>query len=114
MSKFIAAGYAPQDIHAEVQSPDGGTISQLQPWNAAANMYYVEVSFKGVPIYPGGEKESQREVEIRLALDSLAGTTEFSPAEGWSQQGLNATLQKAPAIPVYENGVKLSGNEPEK
>lgn len=114
LSKLIAAGYSPQNIRTEVQSQDGRTISQLQPWNAAANMYYVEVSFKGVPIFPGGEKESQREVEFHLSTDSLAGAAEFSSAQGWSQQGLNTELQKAPAIPVYDNGVKLSGNEPEK
>lgn len=114
LSKLVAAGYTPQDMHAEVQSKDGETISQLQPWNAAANIYYVEVSFNGISIFPAGEKESQKVVEFRLSLDSRVNAAEFSPAEGWSQQGLDTALQKAPAIPVYENGVKLSGDEPGK
>lgn len=112
LSKLIAAGYTPQDVHAEVQSQQGETISQLLPWNAAGNIYYVEISFKGIPISPGGVKDSQKETEFHLSLDQQASALDWSPAEGWSQQGLNADLVKTPNIPVYENGAKLSGNEP--
>ena len=115
LSQLVAAGYDPQAVRIENTPEQGETISKLQPWNLAAHLYYVEISFKGIPIYPGGEKVSQKETEFHISLDRQINGIQWSPAEGGSAQGLSsAEGQTAPNIPVYENGVKLAGNEPPK
>jgi hypothetical protein len=115
LSQLVAAGYDPQDVRVENMPEQGETISKLQPWNPAAHLYYVEVSFEGIPIYPGGEKVSQKETEFRISLDRQLNGFQWSPAEGWSAQGLNsAEDHTASNIAIYENGVKLAGNEPPK
>ena len=114
LSKLISSGYNSDVIHADIQSQQGETISQLQPWDAANGIYYVEVSFRGILISPGGSKESHKSTEFRLSLDRRIDASGWTPSEDWSFQGMTGDLQTLNNIPVYENGVKLAGEEPSR
>ncbi len=95
----IVKGYSPDAILA---SPN------LIKWSN--NIYYVEVVYNDPlkPIYPGGQGESQRESQIRITGPNGA----WNPSNDFSSTGISSTETKTEYIAVYENGVKVYGNEP--
>lgn len=82
------------------------------PQQSAGNTYFVEVSCAGVNIYPGGQSAYQKEVQLRI---SSAGAWDTS--NDWSFRGITSTAGAAPAaadtIPLYDDGVKVWGTEPD-
>lgn len=90
-------------------------ISKLQLFDAAQQIYYVEVWFKNIPIYPGGDNRtiSSKETQIQFLFSWPHDYT-----KDWSYQGLGSqgNLQEAPNVPIYEveNGQAnlLFGKEP--
>jgi len=113
LTHIVASGFKASDVVITLGYNQGATISTLKDWNAAKNIYYVEVSFEGTVIYPGGQSAFYKEAQFRMALP--AGQNFWDPAGDWSYQGLKSG-QPAPTtyIPVYENGVLLAGKEPPK
>jgi len=81
------------------------------PQQSTGDTYFVEVSCAGVNIYPGGRSVYQKEVQMRL---SSAGAWDSS--NDWSFQdiaaGSGAALVEADNIPLYDDGVKVWGDEP--
>lgn len=104
------AGYSAKDIKVTVGYHEGATVSQLKPYRIDKHMYYTEVSFNGVPIYPGGQSAHKKEVQFRLSAPS--GTAFWNPENDYSYQGLSHTLAKTRYMPVYDEGRLVFGDEP--
>jgi endoglucanase len=110
ISELINAGYKANQVTVVVNySQDPSVVSQLLPWDAARNLYYINVDFSGVKIYPGGNMVYRKQIKFRINSPSSA----WNPNNDWSYSGLpsKSTIETA-RIPVYENGVKVSGQEP--
>ena len=77
----------------------------------AGSVYYITVNCTGVKIYPGGQSNYRKEVQFRIAS---AGA--WDPSNDWSFTGVGTTPGSTPVlvqrIPVYDNGVRVFGNEP--
>ena len=77
----------------------------------SGSTYYVKVDCTGKQIYPGGQSAWYAETQFRI---TSAGTWDTS--NDWSYVGLatpaGSTPVKVVNIPVYDNGVKVFGNEP--
>jgi endoglucanase len=77
----------------------------------AGNVYYVTISCAGVKIYPGGQSNYRKEVQFRIASSGA-----WDPTNDWSYTGVATTPGTTPVlvqrIPVYDNGVRVFGNEP--
>jgi hypothetical protein len=77
----------------------------------SGSIYYVTVNCVGFNIYPGGQEEYKREVQFRITSSGAWDVT-----NDWSYTGLVTTPGAAPVrvnnIVVYDNGVKIWGNEP--
>ncbi|MEM1297609.1 MAG: glycoside hydrolase family 9 protein, partial [Verrucomicrobiota bacterium] len=114
ISEGIAAGYGPQDYLITRNGGGSLVVSDLLPWDAANHIYYVEVLYDGIPIYPGGASEYHKEAQIRISLPTSAPASAWDPTNDWSYQGLSSSLNEAPRIPVYSNGLLLGGIEPPK
>jgi chitodextrinase len=88
----------------QCSAPKGPTL-----W--AGSIYYMEVSCAGQLIYPGGQSESRREVQFRLASSGA-----WDPTNDWSYSGIatspGATPVKTANVVVYDNGKKVYGSEP--
>ncbi|HEX6290783.1 MAG TPA: glycoside hydrolase family 9 protein [Herpetosiphonaceae bacterium] len=77
----------------------------------SGSTYYVTINCTGTKIYPGGQSAYKKEVQFRIASSGA-----WNPTNDWSYQGIattpGATPVKAANITVYDNGVKVFGNEP--
>ncbi|MFN8492340.1 MAG: cellulose binding domain-containing protein [Caldilineaceae bacterium] len=79
------------------------------PFAWSGNIYYVNVDCTNTLIYPGGQSAYFKEIQFRITANGAWDTS-----NDWSYQGVstNASYAKVVNIPVYDNGVKIFGNEP--
>ncbi|MFC5470741.1 glycoside hydrolase family 9 protein [Cohnella suwonensis] len=112
LSEVFNAGYGLSNLTVSTNYNQGATVSGLLPYDEANNIYYVKVDFTGTKIYPGGQPHYKKEVQFRIAAPS--GTTFWNPNNDFSAQGLvsSSTAAKTVYIPLFDNGVKVFGNEP--
>ncbi|HEY9059024.1 MAG TPA: glycoside hydrolase family 9 protein [Pseudobacteroides sp.] len=113
ITEAVNAGFKAEDMVVSTNYNDGGKASSLKPYDAAKNIYYVEVDFTGTKIYPGGQSNYKKEVQVRIAgpkdTKFWDNTNDFS-FQGVAPQGETPKLNKY--ITVYDNGVKVFGTEP--
>ncbi len=117
LSELQGTGLTASDILITSGFNQGSGISNLQPWgNPNDNIYYLEVRFDNVVIYPGGQSEFRKEVQFRLSLPNSSplqwdssNDPSWDPAYATTSEefGVNADN-----IPVYGPEGLLSGNEP--
>ncbi len=88
-----------------------GAGSVTGPTQFSGSVYYVKVDCTGTKIYPGGLSAYHAETQFRI---TSAGTWDTS--NDWSYTGVATPSGSTPVevvnIPVYDNGVKVFGNEP--
>jgi endoglucanase len=105
----LESGVSPSQItltanYNQCLAPTGPTLH-------AGNVYYVNVNCTGVKIYPGGQSNYRKEVQFRIASSGA-----WDPGNDWSFAGVGTTPGSTPVlvqqIPVYDNGVRVFGNEP--
>jgi len=111
LNEAFKAGYTVNNItvtknYSEVPATVSG------PTHFRDNIYYVTVDYTGSAIYPGGQSESARETQVRIALPSNAPASAWDTSNDWSHQGLTGTAVQTEYIPVYDNGVLVYGREP--
>ena len=63
-------------------------VTVTGPTHLRDNIYYVTVDYTGSAIYPGGQSESARETQVRIALPNNAPAAAWDPNNDWSYQGL--------------------------
>jgi endoglucanase len=85
-------------------APSGPTLH-------SGSTYYITINCTGTRIYPGGQQHYRKEVQFRIASSGA-----WDPANDWSFTGVSTTPGSTPVpvqrIPVYDNGVRIFGNEP--
>jgi len=117
LSELQGTGLSANDVTVSAAFDQGSGVSQLQPWgDPEDNLYYTEVRFDGVLIYPGGQSEFRREVQFRLALPTTSGVVwDNSNDPSWND-AYSTTSDvfgiTAPTIPVYGSQGLLFGVEP--
>jgi len=119
LSEVFDAGLNASDVSITSGFNQASSISDLQVWGDPVDrLYYVEVSFAGVDIFPGGQSEFRREVQFRLSLPTSGNAPLWDNTNdpSWDSAYDTTTAQfgvKAPKIPVYGgNGELLFGEEP--
>ncbi len=114
ISEAISLGYTAANFTVSTNYNSGATVSQIQPWDEANNIYYVNVDFTGTKIYPGGQSNYKKEIQFRIA--GPMNTTFWNNANDYSYTNLNGVTSgsviKTTYIPVYNAGVKVFGDEP--
>ncbi len=109
----LESGVTPAMITVTTNTSNCGTSAASGPTQWSGDIYYVTVSCVGYIIYPGGQDpgEFKREIQFRV-LSSGAWDT----ANDWSYTGVATPAGSTPVLvnnmPVYDNGVKVFGNEP--
>jgi endoglucanase len=105
----LESGVSPSQItinanYNQCSAPTGPTLH-------AGSVYYVTVNCTGTKIYPGGQPHFKKEVQFRIASSGA-----WDSSNDWSITGVNTTPGGTPAlvqrIPLYDNGVRIFGNEP--
>ncbi len=117
ISEGVAAGYTVADYTISINvAPVGTTVSGLQLFSNTD--YYVEVCFPNTLIYPGGQSESHKEAQLRIALPNDAPASAWDPTNDWSYfitdgSPMNSSLQANPRIPFYNDGELICGELPD-
>lgn len=113
LSSEIAAGYSVNDITVSSGYSQASSISQLQPWgDPAANLYYTDISFASVNIFPGGQSASRKEVQFRLSLPTNSSSADWDNSDDPSWDNYSSTLTVTSKIALYDNGELVWGQEP--
>ncbi len=113
LSKEFAAGYGLADIEVRAAYSQATSISGLKPWgDPKDHVYYVEISFEGEHIYPGGQSESRREVQFRISLPTNSNAPEWDNAADPSWDGYGSEYIKAARIALYDGNTLVWGEEP--
>ncbi|NJM81018.1 MAG: hypothetical protein HC854_17970, partial [Flavobacterium sp.] len=108
ISEGVANGYTINDYTVRLggYAPNATLTPGFQRWSG--NIYYVEVVYNNVQIFPGGQSESKRECQFRISGPAGA----FDNTNDFSYTGMTGTQTQTQYVPIYENGVKVYGNEP--
>jgi hypothetical protein len=96
----------PADVRASLVSSEGaklGPVSRLR-----GSVYYVEVAFAGVKIFPGNRDKNDDLKRARVRLEAPG----WNNSNDWSHEGMTGELKLLPRIPVYEAGKVVGGEEP--
>lgn len=113
ISEGLDAGYSADDYVVTTNNSGVATFTDLLAWDASQNIYYTEVTLNSdVEIWPGGQGESQEEVQMRIRLPYEAPASAWDPDNDWSYQGLSSDLRQMPTIPLYVDGELVFGSEP--
>ena len=117
LTELVSAGLSAADVTLSTAFTQATSVSDLRSWgNPADNIYYTEVSFAGVRIYPGGQSEFRREVQFRMTLptgSSVNWDNTNDPSWDSAYTGSTPALGvTAPKIPVYGSDGLLFGEEP--
>lgn len=118
-SEIIDAGYTLSDIAVTkrgicVDDP-GITLSEPIQYPAKKNLYYIEISFAGDTIFPGGQSQHRREAQFRIGLGDTFPQNIWDASNDPSYAGITQMIDTAGAvnIPAYEDGVLVWGKEPD-
>ena len=115
LSELYTAGGTTNNVTLTANMLSGGTLSGLRVWDATNRIYYVELSYDGVTIVPGGSTSYNAEAQFRLAIPNSFPAGAWNPGNDWSYQGLlygNQNVTNYGYLVSYLNGVKLEGTEP--
>ena len=112
LSEGFNAGFGISDYQVSLNaSTNGTTASPLSL--CEGTVYFVEVCFEGIDIYPGGQSESRKEAQLRVALPNGSPATAWDPSNDWSYHNLSSVLSPNDHIPLYNAGQLIYGVEPE-
>ncbi len=111
ISETVAAGFTINDYNISLGFGEGGaSLSGPFVWDAAANIYYVEVQFDpDVLIAPAGYSHNAKEAQIQI---QVASGVPFDLSNDWSGSELTSSVQLIENIPIYDDGVLVGGKEP--
>ena len=113
LSAEIARGYTPQDVRVSTAFSQASSITQLRPWGDPADkIFYTEINFSGVNIFPGGQSEHRKEVQFRLSLPTNTNAADWTNAGDPSWDNYNSSLKQAPKIAMYDGQQLIWGSEP--
>ncbi|MBC5876660.1 endoglucanase, partial [Bacillus pumilus] len=112
LSEVFAKGLTEKDIQVTAAYNEGASLSPLKVYDASAHVYYAEIDFTGVVIFPGGESEHKKEIQFRLSAPN--GSNIWDASNDYSFQGLTSNMQKTPRIPVFDDGSLVFGTLPDK
>jgi endoglucanase len=113
LSDEMAAGYSVSDVSVSTAYSQATSVSPLQSWgNPDDNIYYTEVDFSGVDIFPGGQSEHRKEVQFRLALPSNSNDPHWVNDGDPSWDNYGSSAKNAPKIALYNGDTLVWGDEP--
>ena len=113
ITEGVNAGYTASDYKITTNYNGGAKVTGLLPWDAANNIYYVNIDFTGTNIYPGGQSAYRKEVQFRVAAPTGVA---FDNSNDFSYKDIkgvsSGSIVKTKYMPVYDAGVLVYGLEP--
>jgi hypothetical protein len=110
LTEEMAAGYTVNDVTVTSAYSQATDVSGLYHWSD--NLYYAEISFAGVDIYPGGQSASKKEVQFRMSLPTNTNTADWDNSSDPSWDNYTNSFKDAPKIALYDGNTLVWGTEP--
>ena len=113
ISEVLEAGYTIEDVTVDIISDTELVLSE--PIQLSGTLYFIEIYYQNVEIFPGGNGNEYKEATVRIGLPAFQGyTTGWNSDNDWSYQELSNNWIIANNIPVYDKmtGTLLFGSEP--
>lgn len=108
LSEVYQAGGSVSDIEVTTNYMQAGNSQGLIAWNEEQHIYYLCVDFSDAAIYPGGQENYKKEIQVRMRNTQGVWDNSNDP----SYAGLSSDMSYATMITLYENGNLLFGTEP--
>ncbi|HEX9061533.1 MAG TPA: cellulose binding domain-containing protein, partial [Clostridia bacterium] len=108
LSEVYAAGFTAADISASSIYDQSGkaTITGPIAWDAAKNIYYIQVDWNGYSIIPGGSTQECVSIRMKNWQAAWDGTNDYS------YKGLGESMVSTDYITVYRGNLIMWGKEP--
>lgn len=110
LSKELSSGYGIDDFEISMAYSQASSISPLRSWSTKG-IYYIELSFENVEIFPGGQSEHQKEAQFRLALKDHAALMDVENDPSWDP-AYDDGYVRSEKVSVYEGDKLIWGQEP--
>lgn len=104
---FYTNDGGPVTVSQNFSGCGNNVVSAPQLWSGS--IYYVTVNCTGTNIYPGGQSAHRKEIQFRL---TSSGAWNNGNDHSYSGVATGGSHTLATNIPVYDNGVRVFGNEP--
>ena len=111
LSEVYKAGGSAADIEVTTNYMAAGKSAGLKAWDEDNHIYYLSVDFSDSVIYPGGQSQYKKEIQIRLRNPKGTWDNSNDPSFAGMTKGGNAMLTSSA---LYENGQLVFGSEPAK
>lgn len=109
----MAKGYSASDVTVSTAYSQATSVSPLKVWgDPSDNLYYTEVDFTGVNIFPGGQSDHRKEVQFRLSLPTTGNTPDWVNEGDPSWDNYGSADKQAPNIALYNGNTLIWGSEP--
>ena len=100
-------GRGVEAVTVELAFDDTARVRGPIAWDAARDLYYVELTWPDQPVW------GTRELVLALHVTALPGTQgPWQPLDDWSRGGLTGTRAPTERIPIYIAGQRVFGVEP--
>jgi hypothetical protein len=114
LAEVFKLGYKASDITISTAHSQATRISGLMRWGEeGSTLYYVDVSFAGVKIYPGGQSASRKEVQLRFSLPTNSNKPEWNNSNDPSWDNYTSSAKITRKIALYSGSRKVWGDEPQ-
>ena len=109
LSEVVKAGGSASDIEVTTNYMQSGRCDGLKAWDESKNIYYVSVVFDDKSLYPGGQSDYKKEIQVRIRNTKGVWDDSNDP----SFKGLsNGNTVQADNMAVYEDGILVFGTTP--
>ena len=88
-----------------------GKSAGLKAWDEEKHIYYLSVDFSDSVIYPGGQSQYKKEIQVRLRNPNGTWDNSNDPSFAGMTKGGDSLLTSSA---LYENGQLVFGSEPAK
>ena len=109
LTEMYKAGESVQDIQITSNYMQAGKNAALVCWNEEKHIYYLSVDFSDDLIYPAGQDNYKKEIQVRIQNAGGPWDNENDPSFVNMENGGINVLEKTA---LYENGVLIFGEEP--
>lgn len=109
LSECINAGGSAGNIEVTTNYMQSGSADGIKVWDEENNIYYLSVSFTEGDLYPGGQSQYKKEIQVRMRNPEGPWDNSNDPSFAGLSTGSSVL---ATGMALYENGVLVFGSEP--
>jgi len=109
LSEVYAAGKTAADIEITTNYMQAGAAAGLHVWDEENHIYYLSIDFTDALIYPGGQDNYKKEIQVRMRNPEGTWDNSNDPSFAGLASG---SVALATGMGLYENGVLVFGSEP--